>query len=146
MGRTKEALEIVRGYWGAMLDLGATTFWEDFDIDWCKNAARIDETVPEGKIDVHTTYGKHCYQKLRHSLCHGWASGPVPFMMRHILGVEVLEAGCKRIKISPCLCDLEWVKGTYPTPYGVIEVEHKNVDGKVVSTVKAPNGVEIVEN
>lgn len=26
-----------------MLDLGATTFWEDFDINWKKNAARIDE-------------------------------------------------------------------------------------------------------
>ena len=146
MGRTKEALEIVRGYWGAMLDLGATTFWEDFDIDWCNNAARIDEIVPENKVDVHTSYGKHCYIKLRHSLCHGWASGPAPFLMRHILGVEVLDAGCKKIKISPNLCGLEWVKGTYPTPYGVIEVEHKNIDGKVVSTVKAPNGVEVIQS
>lgn len=27
------ALDIIRSYWGAMLDLGATTFWEDFNLD-----------------------------------------------------------------------------------------------------------------
>lgn len=145
MGRTSAALEIVKKYWGAMLDLGATTFWEDFDIDWCENAGRIDEIVPDGKIDVHTSYGKHCYIKLRHSLCHGWASGPAPFLMKHILGVEVLDAGCRRVKILPNLCGLEWVRGTYPTPHGLIEIEHRNVNGKVVSTVKAPEGATVVE-
>ena len=64
--------------------------------------------------------------------------------MKHILGVDVLDAGCKRVRISPNLCGLEWVKGTFPTPYGVIEIEHRNVDGKVVSTVNAPEGVEVV--
>lgn len=145
MGRTEEALEIVKKYWGAMLDLGATTFWEDFDIDWTENAGRIDEIVPDDKVDVHASYGKHCYIKLRHSLCHGWASGPAPFLMKHILGVEVLDAGCKKVKISPNLCGLEWARGTYPTPYGVIEIEHRNVYGKIVSTVKAPEGIEVVE-
>jgi hypothetical protein len=144
LGKTDKALDIVRGYWGAMLDLGATTFFEDFDIGWMENAARIDEIVPEGKVDVHTSFGKHCYQKLRHSLCHGWASGPAPFLMKHILGVNILEAGCKKIKISPNLCDLEWACGTYPTPYGVIEIEHKKVNGKVITKVNAPEGIEIV--
>lgn len=143
-GNVDAAIDVVKNYWGAMLDLGATTFWEDFDIDWTKNAGRIDEIVPEGKTDVHTSYGKHCYQKLRHSLCHGWASGPAPFLMRHVLGVNIVEAGCKKVRISPDLGSLEWVKGTYPTPYGVIEIEHKKVNGEVVSTIKAPAGVEIV--
>ena len=145
IGKTDAALDIIRGYWGAMLDLGATTFWEDFDIDWLENAGRIDEIVPEDKVDVHTTYGKHCYKKLRHSLCHGWASGPVPFMTKYILGVEVLEAGCKKIKISPELCGLEWVRGTFPTPYGVVEIEHKRVDGRIESKVNAPTEIEIVK-
>jgi hypothetical protein len=64
--------------------------------------------------------------------------------MKHILGVNILEAGCKKIKISPNLCDLEWVKGTFPTPYGVVEIEHRMVDGKVVTKVNAPEGIEIV--
>ena len=27
-------LNAIRQYWGPMLNLGATTFWEDFDINW----------------------------------------------------------------------------------------------------------------
>ena len=138
------AIDIMRGYWGAMLDYGATTFWEDFDIDWIKNAGGIDSIVPDGKIDIHGTYGKFCYQKFRHSLCHGWASGPAPFISKHILGVHVLEPGCKKVKITPKLGDLQWVKGAYPTPYGVIKIEHCMVDGKIQSKVTAPEGVEIV--
>ena len=33
-GNYEGALERIREYWGAMLDLGATTFWEDFDMAW----------------------------------------------------------------------------------------------------------------
>lgn len=139
------AIDIMRGYWGAMIDLGATTFWEDFDISWIENAGRIDEIVDNNKIDVHTSYGKFCYQKLRHSLCHGWASGPAPFISRHILGVEILEPGCKKIRISPNLGDLKNVKGTFPTPYGVIEIEHHMVNGQIQSCINAPDGVEVVK-
>jgi hypothetical protein len=63
-----------------MLDLGATTFWEDFDFAWTDNAARIDELVPAGKKDVHGGYGAYCYIGFRHSLCHGWASGPTAWL------------------------------------------------------------------
>ena len=142
-GNTQGALEIIRNYWGAMLDYGATTFWEDFDISWIENAGRIDEIVPEDKVDIHSAYGKFCYQKLRHSLCHGWASGPAPFMSQHILGVRVLEPGCKRLSIKPNLGDLEWVKGTYPTPYGVVEIEHTLVDGKINTKINAPEEIII---
>ncbi len=143
-GNMQAALEIMRGYWGAMLDHGATTFWEDFDIAWIKNAGRIDEVPCDGKIDIHGNYGKFCYQNLRHSLCHGWASGPADFMSKHILGVQILEPGCKKVRISPMLGDLEWAQGTYPTPYGVITIEHRKENGKIKRTITAPCGVEIV--
>lgn len=48
-GRYTEAMESIKIYWGAMLQLGATTFWEDFNIEWMENAAPIDDFVPEGK-------------------------------------------------------------------------------------------------
>jgi hypothetical protein len=48
-GDADTALDFIRTYWGAMLDLGATTFWEDFNLDWLPNAGRIDELVPAGK-------------------------------------------------------------------------------------------------
>ena len=51
-GNYQGALDVIREYWGAMIDLGATSFWEDFDINWIPNAAPIDELVPEGKKDI----------------------------------------------------------------------------------------------
>jgi hypothetical protein len=143
-GKHSEAIEAMRAYWGAMLDVGATSFWEDFDMEWLENCSGIDEIPCEGKNDIHSSYGKFCYEKLRLSLCHGWASGPAPFMARHILGVNILEPGCRKISIKPHLGSLTWAKGTYPTPYGIVEIEHTLENGKVVTKVTAPKEVEIV--
>ena len=38
-----ESIEMIRDYYGKMLALDATTFWEDFDVEWAENASRIDE-------------------------------------------------------------------------------------------------------
>lgn len=139
------ALDIIRNFWGAMLDLGATTFWEDFDIDWVENSARVDEIVPEGKNDIHGDFGKFCYTQFRHSLCHGWASGPTAFLSEKIGGIEILEAGCKKVRVKPELADLEWVKISYPTPYGNINIKAEKKDGKTVFNVTAPKEIEIIE-
>ena len=88
-------------YWGGMLDFGATTFWEDFDLAWTKNAGRIDELVSAGKKDLHADFGDHCYIGLRHSLCHGWAGGPTAWLTEHVLGIRPLEPGFAR-----CSCSL----------------------------------------
>ncbi|MBT2757712.1 alpha-L-rhamnosidase [Mesobacillus foraminis] len=142
-GDIQGSLECIREYWGGMLNLGATTFWEDFNIQWLENASRIDELTPPGMVDVHGTYGDYCYEGYRHSLCHGWASGPTAWLSRYVLGIEIVEAGCKKVKINPQLGDLEWVEGQYPTPYGNISVKHvKQGDGSVHTTINAP--VEIM--
>ncbi|MBR5313612.1 MAG: alpha-L-rhamnosidase [Clostridia bacterium] len=140
-GEYEAALDIIRNYWGKMIEMGATTFWEDFNIDWLDNAAPIDEPVPEGKKDIHGDYGAYCYVKLRHSLCHGWASGPAPYLAAHVLGIKVVEPGCRKIKFEPNLAGLEWAKGTYPTPYGDIRIEITR-DG---ASCIVPEGVEIVK-
>ncbi|MGY6648391.1 alpha-L-rhamnosidase-related protein [Wenyingzhuangia sp. IMCC45574] len=145
-GNHQEAIDLIREYWGAMIDLGATSFWEDFDIDWIKNAGRIDEIVPDGKIDVHRTYGKYCYVGLRHSFCHGWASGPTAWLSQYVLGVQIMAPGCKIIKIEPHLGDLTYVEGTYPTPYGIVSIKHtKDANGKITSEIKAPKEIEIIK-
>lgn len=139
------AMNMIKQYWGAMLDLGATTFWEDFNLDWLPNAAGIDNLVPEGKKDVHGDFGAYCYKGFRHSLCHGWASGPTAWLSEHVLGVEVLAPGCNLIKITPHLGDLKWAKGTFPTPYGIVTISHRLDDkGKIVSIVDAPKEVKII--
>lgn len=143
-GEMEFALNIIREYWGAMLDLGATTFWEDFDIKWAENAYRIDEMPQEGKHDAHGDYGKFCYTQFRHSLCHGWASGPTSFLSRHILGVKAAEPGYRKIKIEPHLGGLAYAEGKIPTPYGVIQVRHEVINGKIKTKISVPEGVEVV--
>jgi len=143
-GDTDTALDFIRTYWGAMLDLGATTFWEDFNLEWTNNAARIDELVPPGKKDIHGDYGAYCYLGFRHSLCHGWASGPTAWLSQNVLGVKPLAPGCKRVRIAPQLGNLKWAEGTYPTPLGPIHVRHeRKLDGTVTSKIEAPPGVQV---
>ena len=140
-GDMSGALRDMREYWGGMLDLGATTFWEDFNLDWAVNAARIDVVVPAGKADIHAEFGAYCYEKLRHSLCHAWASGPAPFLAKYVLGIRILEPGCAKVAIKPNLGGLEWAEGAYPTPLGPIHVSCKG--GKVMYEV--PEGIAVVD-
>jgi alpha-L-rhamnosidase len=143
-GQIDAALTLIRDHWGGMLDLGATTFWEDFDLDWADNAGRIDQLVPPGKDDVHGDYGAHCYQGYRHSLCHGWAGGPTAWLSREVLGVRPLQPGCRRVRIEPQLGSLAWAEGSVPTPLGPVEVRHERQDdGSVRSRVRAPEGVVV---
>jgi hypothetical protein len=76
------AIELMKEYYGGMLDRGATTFWEDFNIDWLEGSGRIDE-LDSTKKDIHGDYGAHCYEGYRHSLCHGWSAGVVKFIKEH---------------------------------------------------------------
>lgn len=144
-GKYAEAMQIMSDYWGAMLDLGATTFWEELKYSDVANAGRIDEFVPADKYDIHADGGAYCYKGLRLSLCHGWASGPTSWLTRHVLGVKPLEAGCATIEIEPHLGNLEFAEGTFPTPKGVVKISHrKDVNGKIISKIDAPEGIKII--
>ncbi len=139
------ALRFINAYWGGMLDVGATTFWEDFDLAWTNQATRIDELPTPGRKDLHGDFGAHCYIGFRHSLCHGWASGPTAWLSQHVLGVQPLEPGCRRVRVDPQLGHLQWAEGAYPTPLGPIRVRHeRQTNGDLQSTIDAPEGVTIV--
>ena len=143
-GRMDKALDIIRQFWGGMLDMGATSFWEDFDIEWMKNVAPITDIVPEGKDDIHGDFGKYCYTQFRHSLCHGWASGPVAFLTEHVLGVNVIGAACSEIEITPHMGELSFVKGAIATPAGRVEILHERCkDGSIKTIVNAPEGITV---
>ena len=144
-GKYKEAMQIISEYWGAMIDLGATTFWEDFNIEWLPNVSRIDELVPAGKVDIHGDFGAYCYVGHRHSFAHGWASGPTSWLSEHVLGIKVTEPGGKAYTVKPNLGDLTFAEGTFPTKYGVIRVKHtKDDSGKVISEIEAPREIKII--
>lgn len=77
------AIAIMKEYYGAMLDRGATTFFEDFDMNWLEGSGRIDELTPAGMRDLHGDYGSFCYIGFRHSLCHGWSAGVIMFIKEY---------------------------------------------------------------
>ncbi len=146
-GDYQGAIDNIREYWGGMLDLGATTFWEDFDIDWLKNGGRIDKFPAENKVDVHASYGNYCYKGYRHSFCHGWASGPTSWLSEYVLGVKVVGPGCKVIRIEPHLGDLLWVEGSFPTPYGAIKIRHDKLkNGHIKSEIDAPQEIKVLNH
>ena len=67
-------------------------------------------------------------------------------MSEHVLGVQVVEPGCRVVRITPHLGDLEWVEGTFPTPYGQIVIRHeKGADAKVRSRIDAPSEVKVLQ-
>ena len=129
-----------------MLDRGATTFWEDFDRAWLEGSGRIDEVVPAGKKDIHGDFGAYCYENFRHSLCHGWASGPTAWMSQTVLGISPAAPGFAKVRIEPQLGSLQWAEGTFPTPLGIIRVRHeKQTNGSVKSDIQLPEGCERVK-
>lgn len=74
------AISMMKEYYGAMLEKGATTFWEDFNIEWARGSCRIDRLPKKEEKDIHGDFGAFCYKGFRHSLCHGWSAGVIQFI------------------------------------------------------------------
>ena len=75
------AIAMMKEYYGAMLGMGATTFFEDFDMAWCENSAPITRLPKKNERDIHGDFGAYCYRGFRHSLCHGWSAGVIRFII-----------------------------------------------------------------
>ena len=145
-GAYNEALSMMKEYYGGMLSVGATTFWEDFDLEWLKGSGRLDEMPKEGMKDIHGDFGNFCYVGYRHSFCHGWSAGVIPYLMERVVGVKTVGAGMRRMEIKPQLSGLKHVKATMPTPYGLVTIEHTlQTDGTVKTSVSAPSEIEIIQ-
>jgi len=144
-GQGSDSLNILRRYYGGMLDKGATTFWEDFDIDWLSGSGRIDELPKAGEKDIHGDFGAHCYKGFRHSLCHGWSAGPVPYLMNYVLGVRPLSPGCTVISVKPEICDLDFAEGVYPTPKGDIKICHRRKNDAIITNLDVPDGINVIK-
>lgn len=145
-GETRRALDTMRGYWGGMLDMGATSFWEDFNLAWTNGAFRIDEMPVAGKRDVHGDFGAYCYRGFRHSLCHGWSSGPAAFCIERILGIRAVGVGSRAFEVKPDLGDLEWAEGSMALPGGRrLKVRARRLaDGTTDVKIDAPPDIRIV--
>lgn len=121
-------LPIIKEYYGAMLSRGATTFWEDFDVDWLQGSGRIDEFPEAGEKDLHGDYGAYCYQGFRHSLCHGWSAGVLAFLYEYGLGID-LRNGVKA-KANPIRMGVEELTAHIPVQEGWLRVQVQ--DGQTI--------------
>jgi len=110
LGHRGEALQWMRSYWGGMLDEGATSFWEAYDPHWPKQ-------------DFHAFLEADNKRGYYISLAHGWASGPAPWLMEQVLGIQPKAAGFREVTIRPDLAGLQWARGAEPTPRGLIRVD-----------------------
>ncbi len=128
-GRCKTMLEAVRGYWGGMLDLGASSFWERY------NAGESGE--------AHLAMYGRPYAA---SFCHAWSAGPVFLLGGELLGCRPLDPGWARFALDTATIPLQQVKGTIPTPHGEISIERCSQQIQVqipAGTVLVCNGEEV---
>lgn len=136
-GNIVDTIEILKKYYGSMLERGATSFWEDFDVNWLNNSGRIDEITPKDKNDLHGDFGSFCYIGFRKSLCHGWSVGPISFLIEEVAGLNFNDDQTK-LTISPKLGNLKYVNVCVPTRFGDVKV-YITKDVKV----EAPKGITV---
>ena len=118
IGQQKHVLQEIRDYWGGMLQLGATSFWEAYD-------------PTESGLQHYAMYGR----PFGKSLCHAWGASPIYLFGRYYLGVSPTSPGYQTYLVEPELGGLQWMKGKVPTPNGNIEISvtEKQISIKTVA-------------
>jgi len=74
--------------------------------------------------------------------CHAWSSVPIYEFSTKILGLEPIDIGFKKVKISPQFGNLDYASGTIPTKYGDISVSWIKKGKKYEVTVKSSKDIE----
>ena len=105
IGEQGYVLDEIKDYWGGMLDLGATSFWEKY------NQEHVD-------LEHYAMYGR----PFGKSLCHAWGASPVYLLGKYYVGVKPTKPGYEEFEIKPALGGLEWFESSIPTPNGDIKV------------------------
>ncbi|WP_237488134.1 alpha-L-rhamnosidase-related protein [Hufsiella ginkgonis] len=105
MGEQPLVLKEIKDYWGGMLKLGATSFWEEYN--------------PNKKGAEHLEMYGRPFGK---SLCHAWGASPVYLLGKYYLGIKPTSPAYATYVVEPDLGGLAWMQGTVPTPNGKIEL------------------------
>ena len=116
MGQLEYAQNMLDSYWGKMLDLGATSIWEEYDPNY---------GIPE----CYGMYGG-AFQK---SLCHAWSCGPIYFLGRYCLGVRAEKPAYEAYTVEPNPGKYKRFSGVVPTEKGNIRVSYENGSVTVLS-------------
>ncbi|MBO7743630.1 family 78 glycoside hydrolase catalytic domain [Paenibacillus sp. MWE-103] len=133
-GYAEEACRQIRDYWGAMLDRGATTWWETFD------PTLPFPTVPSPYLGHTPTY---LHDAIPVSFSHGWGASPTYLLTKEVLGVDASAVGTGAVVLDPApVTGIDWAEGTVPTPHGDIQASwRRETDGSIRFRVQLPVGM-----
>lgn len=95
----------INTYWKGMLDLGATTVWEEFD-----------PTL--SGVEHYQMYG----EKYGKSLCHAWGAAPIYLLGKYFVGVAPTADGFDKFTVKPHLGGFKYIKATVPILGGEVRV------------------------
>lgn len=134
-GYVHQATELIRRYWGDMLNRGATTWWETFD------PATPSCTVPSPVQGNTPTY---LMDHIPVSACHGWGAAPTYLLTQRVAGIDVSRLGQGVVHLRPCAPDgMNRAEGTVPTPLGGIEAGWvRQESGDVIFHAKLPEALD----
>ncbi len=118
LGMQKDVTKEIKAYWGGMLKLGATSFWELYN-------------PTESGLKHYEMYGR----RFGKSLCHAWGASPVYLLGRYYLGVTPTSPGFATYEVKPNLGGLDWIEGDVPTPWGRIRVR-ADKNGHTVTEIR----------
>jgi alpha-L-rhamnosidase len=75
------------------------------------------------------------------SQCHAWSNAGTWSLLRTVLGFDILEPGCRRVRIQPYLAGRARASGALATPHGPVTVEFERTRAKPFR-IRVPAGVE----
>lgn len=117
LGQQNQVLLQIRNYWGGMLALGATTFWEEYD--------------PQKEGAAHYAMYGDPYGK---SLCHAWGASPIYLLGRYFIGLRPLTPGYQTFEVAPVLTAFENLDCTLPLKDGELVIHKKGSQLQVQAT------------
>ena len=116
-GHLSEVENSIASYWGDMIALGASTFWEEY------NPALSG-------IQHYAMYGR----KFEKSLCHAWGAGPIYLLGRYYLGVYPTAPGFETFRVEPTPGTFKTMQGTVPIVDGSVTVSFDEQSLTVLAT------------
>lgn len=126
LGDIRTAQDYICSYWGGMLDLGATSVWEQYN--------------PEDSGDEHLAMYEMKYGK---SLCHAWGSGPILLLGRYCCGVYPTAVAYKTFRVEPNPGKYSRFSAKVPLPGGAVSIICDENRVEVFST--APGGTLVFD-
>ncbi len=119
-GRFDLALDLIRRRWGRrMMAKGATSVYEE----WYQNGS----------------WRKGTFKGFLRSHSHAWSACPADFLIRNLLGLKILEPGCRKLSVRPKTTDFNYHL-LFPTPQGPITADC--TDGEL--KFSTPDSIELV--